>query len=117
MGARRKAASSENEDTIEFAESPILLILLQYAGAHRSGVEKNWLGSVALLLLGSRIVQDSHDEVDQGYVLGRALQSWHTSSLAQTNPKKTAILTLIVFGTAPGLGAAAVPNEISGKAN
>ena len=39
------------------------------------------------------------------------------ASLAQTNPKKTAILILIVFGTAPGLGDAAVPNEISGKAN
>ena len=39
------------------------------------------------------------------------------TSLAQTNPKKTAILILIVFGTAPGLGDAAVPNEISRKAN
>ena len=37
------------------------------------------------------------------------------ASLAQTNPKKTAILILIVFGTAPGLGAAAMPNDISGK--
>ena len=35
---------------------------------------------------------------------------------AQIDPRKTANFALIVFGTAPGLGGAAVPNEISGKA-
>ena len=56
--------------------------------------------------------------MDVAYHINQADSKYgENPSLAQTNPKKTAILILIVFGAAPGLGDAAAPNEISGKAN
>ena len=42
--------------------------------SHRSSVEQNRLGPVALLLLRSRLVQDVDDEVDDRNVLSGALE-------------------------------------------